>query len=204
MAEKPRFGTVKTRKEMREALISLLRENGVPDKVSEVLNLDNKEDLKAIGVGLMAAGYTGREAAAQLGIKESTIRSNYYRILGPGVADRPNRRRESEERIEAAASGVAEAALAEMASDLEREDVRLTPADKAKYFGAGNKALERVRGRISNAGEGDGDMWAKIAAKMGEEGGTIKVDVEPRKLVEIPCEVIEDGGESDSETGFSD
>ena len=179
------LGKPKTRRELRGYIIELLQENGVPKEIRELLNLDNKGDQKAIAVGLIAAGNTGRSVAEQTGLKESSLWSTYDRWLGPQGKDRSARRMESEARIEAGASAVAEASLAEMASDLEENGDKLRPGDKTKYFQAANKALERSRSRLGS-GDGDGGQWQQIFAKMAEgEGGTIKVDIEPRKVIDV-------------------
>ena len=178
------FGNVKTRKEMREALVHLMKDAGISDKIAETLNLDNKEDEKAICVGLMAAGYTGTEVAKAMGLPPSTLWTRYQKILGPGAKERQARRQESEARIEAAASAVSEGALAQMAQDIEEGGMR--PGDVAKYAAASNKALERSRARVASGNEGDGDKWSQIFAKVaGEEGATIKVDIEPRKVIDV-------------------
>jgi predicted transcriptional regulator len=182
--DEPRFGNIKTRKEMRNALVELLRVHGVPPKVAAVLNLENKDDRKALCLGLMAAGYTGREVAQRLGLKESSIYSAYHRMMGQNTKERAERRRESEERIEASASAVAEAALAEMAHDIESEEVQLSPGDKEKYFRSANKALERSRGRQAGDGGSEGSRWQEIFKSL-SEGGTVTVDVEPRKVIDV-------------------
>lgn len=195
---KEKFGTIKTRKQMREALVELMKEHGVPAKLAEILNLENKEDKKALAVGLMAAGQSGTSVAKQLGVPESTLYRTYHHLLGPGNGDRVKQRKDSEARIEASASALAESTLAHMVQDVETKGDRMSPADKARYNSAANKALERSRTRSAGLDEGGENQWAKIFESMGAEGGSIKVDVEPRKLVDVPGEVIEIGdGESE-------
>ena len=196
---KEKFGTIKTRKQMREALVELMKEHGVPEKLAEILNLENKEDKRALAVGLMAAGHSGTAVSKELGVPPSTLYRNYHHLLGPGNGDRVKQRKDSEARIEASASAVAESALAGMAQDLEAKGDRMSPTDKAKYFGAANKALERSRTRNAGLNEGGENQWAKIFEAMGPEGGSIKVDVEPRKLVDVPTNEVIEIGDGESE-----
>lgn len=147
-----------------------------------------RETALSEGMGLVDAGHTFRFSASAAGLPVSTLHDNYQKLLGPDAPDREEKRRNSEARIEAGSSAVAEGMLASMARDIEVDATTpfLEPKDKAMYSQAATRSLERLRGRNNELGGNDAAPWADWLTRLQESGGgSIKVEVETGKTIDV-------------------
>lgn len=172
-------------KKRRRAMAARMDGPGRQGDAREALQ-NARAEAVAEGVALFRAGHTIRFAADKCGIPQSTLHKYYMKLLGPEAPDREDRRRDSEARIEASSTAVAEGMLASMARDIEVDAAHpfLEPKDKAMYSQAATRSLERIRGRHSPLDGNTSTGWADWLSKLQDQGGgSVKIEVETGKPV---------------------